>query len=193
MPPLEDGVQPAVAADPGQGPLDDPANTLRNEGSTMAAGAGLDGDAERLAGFGQPLAPIAEIAQGSPLEAGKLMQHRDDALAVMDIRRRDGDRQRKAVLVHGEMDLDALDLLAAVKAAAEASRCRMAGALTRQLSACGQRKGAVDDDGAGFGGIAASLPPSLDQAVEQPTPQPKPGPPGKQRVQHAERNVAQLA
>ena len=93
----------------------------------MAAGAGLDGDAERLAGLGQPLAPIAEIAQGSPLEAaaGKLMQHWDDALAVMDIRRRDGDRQREAVLVHREMDLDALDLLAAIEAAPEASRRRM--------------------------------------------------------------------
>src|SRR5690242_14376033 len=109
--PLEDGIQATVATDPRQGALNP--NTLRNEGSAMTAGAGLDGDAERLAGLGQPMAAIAEIAQGSPLEAaaGKLMQHRDDALAVMDIRRRDGDRQRKAVLVHREMDLDALDLL----------------------------------------------------------------------------------
>src|SRR3954463_16745691 len=86
-----------------------------------------------------------------------------------------------------------LDLLAAIEAAAEASRRRLTGALTRQLSACGQRKGAVDDDGAGFGGVAASLPPSLDQAVEQPTPQPEPGPAGEQGVERAERNVAQLA
>src|SRR3954465_5450892 len=78
--------------------------------------------------------------------AGKLMQHRDDALAVMDIRRRNGDRQREAVLVHREMDLDALDLLPAVAAAAEARRRRMTGA-------------AVDDDGAGYGFVAASLPP----------------------------------
>src|SRR4051812_7488109 len=106
------------------------------------------------------------------------MQHRDDALAVMDVCRRDVDRQREAVL--GEMDLDALDLLAAIEAAAEASRCRLTGA-------------AVDDDGAGFGRIAASLPPRLDQAVEQPAPQPEPGPPGEQRVQRAERDVAQLA
>jgi hypothetical protein len=55
----------------------------------MAAGAGLEGDAERLAGFGQPLAPVAEIAQGSSFEAaaGKLMQHRDDAFAVVGIGR----------------------------------------------------------------------------------------------------------
>ena len=92
----------------------------------MAAGAGLDGDAKRLAGLGQPLTAIAEIAQGSPLEAaaGKLMQHRDDALAVMPVRRRDIDRQREAVLIDREMDLDALDLLAAIEAAPEASRRR---------------------------------------------------------------------
>src|SRR3954468_6374665 len=47
--PLEDSVQPAVAADPAQRALYDPPNLLRNEGSTVAAGAGLDGDAERLA------------------------------------------------------------------------------------------------------------------------------------------------
>src|SRR3954467_10645764 len=88
----------------------------------------------------------------------------------MDVRRRDGDRQREAVLVHSEMDFDALDLLAAVKAAAEASRCRKPGA-------------AVDHDGPGFRSVAASLPPRLDQAVEQPAPQPEPGPASKQRVQ----------
>jgi len=49
--PLEDGVQPAVAADPGQGTLDDPPNPLRNEGSAMTAGTGLDGDAKRLTGY----------------------------------------------------------------------------------------------------------------------------------------------
>ena len=90
------------------------------------------------------------------------MQHRDDALAVMPVGRRDGDRQREAVLVHREMDFDAFDFLAAVEAAAEASRCRT----TRP---------AVDDDGAGVGSIATSLPPGQDQAVEQAAPQPEPG------------------
>src|SRR4051812_30270807 len=45
---VEDGVQPAIAAHPSQGALD--ANTLRNEGPAVTAGAGLDGDAEGLAG-----------------------------------------------------------------------------------------------------------------------------------------------
>ena len=96
----------------------------------MTAGAGLEGDAERFAGLGQPLSPIAEIAQGCSLEAaaGKLMQHRDDALAVMPVGRRDGDRQRKAVFIDREMDFDALDLLAAIEAAAEATRRRLTGA-----------------------------------------------------------------
>ena len=90
----------------------------------MATDTGLDGDAECLAGLGQPLASVAEITQGCPFEAaaGKLMQHWDDALAVMDIRWRGVDRQREAVLVHGKMDFDALDLFAAIEAAAEASR-----------------------------------------------------------------------
>src|SRR3954462_13945338 len=67
--PLEDGVQPAVAANPSQGALDDPSNTFRDEGSAVTTGAWLDGDAERLAGFGQPLAAIAEITQSGPFEA----------------------------------------------------------------------------------------------------------------------------
>ena len=125
--PLEDGVQPPIATDPGQGPLNDPPNTLRDEGSAVPAGAGFDGDAERLAGLGQPLAPIAEITQGCPLEAavGKLTQHRDNAPAVMPVCWRDVDRQRETILVHGEMDLDAFDFLAAIEAAAKATRGRM--------------------------------------------------------------------
>jgi hypothetical protein len=48
----------------------------------MTASAGLDGDAKRFASLGQPLAAIAEIAQGGSFEAGKLMQYGNDALAV---------------------------------------------------------------------------------------------------------------
>jgi hypothetical protein len=50
------------------------------------------------------------------------MQYWNDALAVMPVGRRDMDRQREAVLINREMDLDALDLLAAIEAAPEASR-----------------------------------------------------------------------
>ena len=45
----------------------------------------------------------------------------------------------------------------------------------------------------GSGSVAASLPPSQDQAVEQAAPQPEPGPAGEQGVERAERNVAELA
>lgn len=123
----------------------------------MATGAGLDGDAEPLASLGQPLTAIAEITQGSPLEsaAGQLVQYRDDALAVVPVCRRDVDRQRKAVLIDREMDLDALDLLATVEATREAGRRRLTGAT-------------VDDDGAGYRFVTASLPPGQDQAVELP-------------------------
>jgi hypothetical protein len=40
----------------------------------------------------------------------------------MHIRRRDVDRQWEAILVHSEMHFDAFDFLAAVEAAAEATR-----------------------------------------------------------------------
>jgi hypothetical protein len=47
------------------------------------------------------------------------------------------------------MDLDALDLLAAIEAAPEASRCRTTGTT-------------INDDSAGYGFVTASLPPSQD-------------------------------
>jgi hypothetical protein len=50
------------------------------------------------------------------------MQHRDNAFAVMPVGCRDVDRQRKAVLVDRKMDLDALDLFAAIEAAREAGQ-----------------------------------------------------------------------
>jgi hypothetical protein len=93
-----------------------PADAGRNEASTAAAGEagqgsagaaggiarrgnGLDGDAESLAGFRQPLAPVAEIPQRRTLEAsvGELAQNRDNAFRVMPICRRNIDPQGKAV------------------------------------------------------------------------------------------------
>lgn len=57
--------------------MDDPPTAFRIEGSAMATGAGLSGTANRFAGFGQPLAPAAELTQGGSPEAsaGKLLQH----------------------------------------------------------------------------------------------------------------------
>src|SRR5208283_915643 len=127
---LEDGVQPPVAAQPGEGPLNHPADAGRNEASVAATGeagqgsagaAGgiarrgdrLDGDAERLTDVGQPLAPVAEVAERRTLEAtvGEYVQNRHDAFRVMPVRRRDIDRQRDTVFVDGDMDFDAPDLL----------------------------------------------------------------------------------
>src|ERR1700692_565211 len=94
---LEDGVQPVVAAQPCEGPLNHPADAGRNEASIAAAGNGLDGDAESLAGFRQPLAPVAEIPQRRTLEAsvGELAQNRDNGFRVMPICRRNIDPQSR--------------------------------------------------------------------------------------------------
>ena len=60
---LEDGVQPPVIRNPGEGAFHHPADSGRNEDTIMAAGDCFDGDTERLAGTGQPFAPVAEVAQ----------------------------------------------------------------------------------------------------------------------------------
>src|SRR3954465_9713055 len=135
--PLEDRVQPAVAAQPGEGALHHPANSGWKEFSIPAAGDGLDGDAERLADLGEPLAAVPKMTQSRSPETlpGQLAQHRHDPFRIMRIGRRDIDCQRDTVLVDRDLDLDTADLLAAVDAAREAVRCRAAGA-------------AVDDSGA---------------------------------------------
>src|SRR5690242_6291288 len=81
----------------------------------------------------------------------------------MAVRRRDIDRQRDAVLVDRNMDLDAPDLLAAIDATLTAARRRATGAT-------------VDHHGARLRRIAASLAPAAAQPVEQAAPQAKPGP-----------------
>jgi hypothetical protein len=54
--PLKDRVQPPVIGYPREGAFHHPANSGRKEFSVPTAGDRLDGDAECLAGAGQPLA-----------------------------------------------------------------------------------------------------------------------------------------
>lgn len=118
---LEDRVQPPVAAQPSERPFNYPADAGGDEPSVSAPRDGLDGDAKCLTGLGQPLAPIAEITERRTLEAtlGEFTQNRDDGFRVMAVRRRDIDRQRDALFLNGNLDLDATDLLAAINAALE--------------------------------------------------------------------------
>src|ERR1700756_255533 len=110
---LEDGVQPPVAAEPGERPFNHPANTGRDEPSVAATGNRLDGDAERFTDLGQPLAPVAKVAKRRTLEAtiGERAQNWHDAFGVMAVRRRDIDRQRDTIFIHGDIDFDPPDLL----------------------------------------------------------------------------------
>jgi hypothetical protein len=122
--PLEDGVQPPVIGNPGEGALHHPADSSWKEFSIAAASDGIDGDAEFLPRFGQTLAPVAEVAQrGSPEPlTGEITQYRHDAFCVVDIGWLDIDRQRDAILVDAQVNFDPVDLLAAIKAALEAAR-----------------------------------------------------------------------
>jgi len=83
--PLDDGVQSAVARDPAEGALRDPRDLGGDEYAVAPSGDRPDGDAERLPGFGQALAAIAEVADGRPLEAaaGNRSRDRDDAFGVV--------------------------------------------------------------------------------------------------------------
>src|SRR5688572_30832719 len=89
--PLEDRVQSAVARDPGKGPLHRPADSGRNEDAIAAAGNGLDGDTELLAGLGQPFASVAQVTQCRSPEpfAGEFAEHRHDTFGVVSVGRRD--------------------------------------------------------------------------------------------------------
>src|SRR3954466_12311799 len=95
---LDNSIHPPVAAQPGKGPLNHPADAGGNELSVAAARNGLDGDAACLTSLGQPFAPVAEITERwAPKAAiGELTQNRDDGFGVMAVRRRDVDRQRDA-------------------------------------------------------------------------------------------------
>jgi hypothetical protein len=84
----------------------------------------------------------------------------------------------KAVFVHGDMDLDALDLLSAVDASVETARRRAAGS-------------AVDNHGARFRSIPTSAPPVAVQPTEPPPPEAEPGPAGEQPIKRAEWDAAQ--
>src|SRR4051812_18417779 len=96
----------------------------------------------------------------------------------MPVRRRDLDRQRDAVFVDRNMDLDAPDLLAAIDAAVKTARRRAIGST-------------VDHHGARLRRIAAGTPPGAAKPVEPPPPEAEPGPAGEQPVERAEGDLAQ--
>src|SRR3954451_12269327 len=172
---LEDRVQPPVAAEPSERSFNYPADACGNELSVSTARNGFDGDAEFLTGPGQSFAPVAEITERRTLEAtiGEFTQNRDDGFCVMAVRWHDIDRQRDAVFLHGELDFDATDLLAAINAARKAAWRRAAGAT-------------VDNHHARFRAITAGTPPGVAQPLEQPTPEPEPGPASEQSVERVE-------
>src|SRR3954465_12765789 len=58
---LEDGVQPPVAAQPGEGAFNHPADSGRNELAVATAGNRRDGDGESFVGLGQSLVSVAPI------------------------------------------------------------------------------------------------------------------------------------
>src|SRR4051794_26587791 len=79
----------------------------------------------------------------------------------MAVRRRDIDRQRDAVLLNGELDLDTEDLLPAIDAAVKTARRRATGST-------------IDNHGARFRGIPAGEAPSAASGSGTALPQSRP-------------------
>jgi hypothetical protein len=118
---LEVAGQPAVAADPGEGALDDPALGLDDEAGRIGALDDLDAPAARAASC---------LAHARPLVSGIGKDRRDEwkapphracqderrAVAVLDARRMDHGSQQKALVVGEDVALDPLDLLARIEA-----------------------------------------------------------------------------
>src|ERR1700739_3580721 len=98
----------------------------------------------------------------------------------MPVRWRDIDRQRDAIFLNGDLDLDAVDLLAAIDAACKATRRRATGAT-------------VDDHGARFGATPAAARRGGPQPTEHPPQEADPGPTGEQSVERAEGDIAELS
>lgn len=85
--PLDDGVQSTEAADPAEGALHHPGDFGGDDHPVAAAGNRPDRDAERLPGFSQALAAVAEIADGESLEpaSSELAERRHDAFGVVHV------------------------------------------------------------------------------------------------------------
>ena len=117
---LEVAGQAAVAADPGEGALDDPALGQDDEAMGIAAlddlqgpGAGLGDD---VGHFGSLIAGVGKDAfderKGSPRGAQQVAR----AIAVLKIGRVDGDAQQEAQRIDQDVALAAGDFLARIKA-----------------------------------------------------------------------------
>ena len=96
----------------------------------------------------------------------------------MLVRWRHIDRQRNAIFLNGDLNLDAADLLAAIDATRKAARRRAT-------------ESTIDDHRARFRSIPAGAPPGAAEPVEQPALQAEPGPAREQPIQCAEGDVAQ--
>lgn len=118
---FEVACETAVAADPGQRPLDDPA--LGQDFEAMEVGA-LDDlqDPGAGSGRGRPgLRPLIAAVGEDALDEGEQppgapVEHLGDAVAVLHIRRMDGDVQQETEGVDQDVALAARDLLRGIEA-----------------------------------------------------------------------------
>lgn len=116
--PIEDGIQPAIAAEPCEGAFDDPSNAVRDELFSVPAGCDDHLHSLVFGGSSQLFAFVAAIAEQRALKSlfGQSAQGWQYADGIVNIGRGDADILRETVLIHGDMQLDAFDFLAAIDA-----------------------------------------------------------------------------
>jgi hypothetical protein len=109
----------AVAADPGEGALDDP--TFREDEEAMEVRALDDFHPPRAGGRngGLRLRPLITAVTVDQLDEGeqpaRALQHGEDGIAILHIGRMDDDAQQQAERVDENMPLAARDLLARIE------------------------------------------------------------------------------
>ena len=109
---IKDNVEPTIAAQPSEQPLNHPPDADRQEASVRAC-AGRDRNVDVMLErcLRKRCALEAAVAQQIALEAqpGQPRQHRQDTGTVIDVGRRQFQIEQRAMFVADRMQLDALD------------------------------------------------------------------------------------
>jgi len=117
---LEVASQTSIAADPGEGALDNPALGQNDKAVGLAALDDLQGPApgltDKLRHLWSLIARVSEDALDERERAPCAAQHVAGAVAILHVGGMDGDAQQEAERVDEDMALAARDLLARIKA-----------------------------------------------------------------------------
>ena len=162
---------------PGERTFNHPADGRRNGPSFVAAGNCLNGDPKPLAGLGQALASVAEIAERWAWKPPSASARRTGTCPSCHVGPLARHRSRAGcIFVHRKMEFDAPDLLSTADTTIKTAQRRAAGSTI--------------DDHDGWLENPRRRAASAAQPVQQPSPEAEPGPAGEQSIKRTEGDVA---